>query len=181
MIMTNEELNAATEGLQFMLDGYRDKNSWEGYPRMLRDGIAAITTLRAQLAEATKLAAAGNLIALELRVTEGLVEEQRDRADRAEAALAAQIEVDAEIVQFRHDENQIMRNTWVTPKLTSLDDVADEIRNQPHDRTALERHDAKTREKALREAAETAMEHGVAYMTAHKAILALIGKEPAHE
>lgn len=64
--------------------------------------LEIITTLRAQLAEATKLAAAGNLIALELRVTEGLVDEQRTRADRAEqrvatleAALAAQIEADA--------------------------------------------------------------------------------------
>ncbi len=37
------------DGLQDMLDGYADKNAYEGFPAMLRDGLAAIEALRAAL------------------------------------------------------------------------------------------------------------------------------------
>lgn len=36
-------------GLQDMLDQYADKNAYEGFPAMLRDGLAAIEALRAAL------------------------------------------------------------------------------------------------------------------------------------
>lgn len=37
------------DGLQDMLDMYADKNAYEGFPAMLRDGLAAIEALRAAL------------------------------------------------------------------------------------------------------------------------------------
>lgn len=37
------------DSLQDMLDGYADKNAYEGFPAMLRDGLAAIEALRAAL------------------------------------------------------------------------------------------------------------------------------------
>jgi len=46
--------------------------------------------------------------------------------------------------------------------------------SQPHDRTALDRHDAKTREKALREAADEL--RGQGYGAAVRTIIALITK-----
>lgn len=49
--MDSKELDAAISGLQLMLYQYSDKNAWEGYQRYLRGGIAAITALRAQLAD----------------------------------------------------------------------------------------------------------------------------------
>ncbi len=39
------------DGLQDMLDGYADKNAYEGFPAMLRDGLAAIEALRDKLSE----------------------------------------------------------------------------------------------------------------------------------
>lgn len=141
-------------------------------PHLTQQVSTAITTLRecearlrAQLSEATKLAAAGNLIALELRVTEGLVEEQRARAERAEAALATMfgdglrtaISVIASIgygknedVDAGHEEALRAVEKYLTDWMS---------RSQPHDRTALDRHDAKTREKALQEAFYSLFKH----------------------
>lgn len=91
------------------------------------------------------------------------------RADRAEAALAAQIEVDARIaddyVAMRErqisveqakashhiDVPQIMR--WQAGKVQSRE-IATSIRTQPHDLTALDQTIADTRAKALTWAAD---------------------------
>lgn len=165
--MTDEELDALDEVYDTMMEVQRNPTgAWQA----IQDQAAAITTLRAQLAEARANEAALAEIRKTLAAPDDwhpvdavkALKRSHDRAEQrvatleaalsiANATLAAQIEVDAEIVQFRHDENEIMRNTWATPKLTSLDDVADEIRTQPHDRTALERMLADAREKALRE------------------------------
>lgn len=109
-------------------------------------------------------------------------------ADETLAALAAQIEADAKIASFRHDENEIMRATWATPILTTLEDVAEEIRAQPHSRTALDRLLADAEAKALRRAVavcdktfDDAKEADVAIgaYDCRQAILALIPKEGA--
>lgn len=72
------------------------------------------------------------------------------RADRAEAALAAQIEADAKAC------DRIAGNTKDFPAATrrAAGMCAAAIRAQPHDRRALDRMLAEAREKALREAAE---------------------------
>lgn len=42
-----DDLDAVVRGLQNMLDQYADKKAYTGFPKALRDGIAAITALRA--------------------------------------------------------------------------------------------------------------------------------------
>ena len=163
---------------------------------------AAITTLRAQLAEARaelhgpikQLSAHdhANIIAhlsLELEpngvlpnrnsLMMALVEvtnaarKDAARADRAEAALAAQIEAGAVAWVIPGDDLEdcngfIDAMAYEHGEFTRPLYVA-----KPHDRTALDRHDAKTREKALREAAEILDDEGWLGMSMHR-ILALI-------
>jgi hypothetical protein len=79
------------------------------------------------------------------------------RADRAEAALAAQIEADAEIADGFHQRAiewaKSVRGLEKHIGETDSSRIAASIRNQPNDRTALDRMLAEAREKALREAA----------------------------
>lgn len=110
----------------------------------------------------------------------------RKAQDEAEAALAAQIEVDAGIadmlvksaeaaMQLATDADHSVK-VGVASQKAMAQRISALIRSQPHDRTALDRHDAKTREKALREAAEILDEEGWLGMSKHR-ILALI-EEP---
>ena len=90
----------------------------------------AITTLRTQLAEANA------------------------RADRAEAALAAQIEADASIADYYADQDYCAMGYPEEGGIAAsgtADMIRRDIRSQPHDRTALERY----RETVLRELAKT--------------------------
>lgn len=147
--MTDEELDAPDEVYDTMMEVQRNPTgAWQA----IHDQADTITTLRAQLA----VAEACNRGLMRLN------EATQARADRAEAALAAQIEADAEIVESFNPC------------------AATAIRNQPHDRTALDRHDAKTREKALREAAKTAHECNMAGdpQASSTYILALIEVKP---
>ena len=173
--MTDEELDALDEVYDTMMEVQRNPTgAWQA----IQDQAAAITTLRAQLAEA--------------RVTERQwIEKMVDaeaRAERAEAALAAQIEVDAGIANAaaKHaaekateakalGTSDLARSWYAVQSHMML--WADAIRSQPHDRTALERHDAKTREKALREAARACDWGDIYGDNAVRVILALIEKE----
>lgn len=147
--MTDEELNA----LVFALD--HDHPDDIDY----RACSTAITTLRAQLAEA-------RAVNEEMQAAVAIAE---DYTHRAEAALAAQIEVDAGIACRKCGAS---RAAWL--KCSHIICLGgDAFGNQPHDRTALERHDAKTREKALREAVDTVTGW---HPIAAGAILALIEK-----
>ena len=69
------------------------------------------------------------------------VAELRESLTRANAATAAAYEAAAQVALLRHDENQTMRATRATPKLTGLDDVAEEIRAlaAPDQTAALDR------------------------------------------
>lgn len=165
-MFNDEELDAAIEGLQFMLDLYRDKQSWEGYPRKLRDGIAAITTLRAQLAETQR-----ELTLMTEIADEGkrLWAEQEDRADRAEAAPRRSRWMRG-IADAQDLSVMCCTDADIRARIIAVD-----IRSQSHDRTALDRHDAKTREKALRMAADEL--RGQGYGAVVRAIIALIEKK----
>lgn len=107
---------------------------------------AAITTLRTQLAEAQQ--ERDDAMAL-FHASE---KTWKAHAGRAEAALAAQIEADAGIAaaETAMPSQYNIKDQW---RSGIGDEVAAAIRAQPHDRTALDRHDAMTREKALRDAA----------------------------
>lgn len=93
----------------------------------------AIVSIRAQLAEANT------------------------RADRAEAALAAQIEVDARIADSYADQDYCAlgypEDGGIAASGTA-DMIRREIRNQPHDRTTIDQIIADTRAEALRDAAD---------------------------
>ena len=106
----------------------------------------AITTLRTQLAEVS------HMLALSKLTTEAVLA----RAERAEAALAAQIETDAGIARHRHavSEDAFQKGLGAENRHCALEaiHIADKIADQPHDRTALDRMLAEAREKALREA-----------------------------
>lgn len=153
--MTDEELDALVHTL------------WHGEVTLatVASSADAITTLRAQLADARAERDAmihpdhveGLVKLAEPMIYEALAAETA-RADRAEAALAAQIEVDAEIADLFSGCNYC-----------AVEMCATAIRAQPHDRTALDRY----REKVLLEAAQTVAWHSVAA----GAILALIEKE----
>lgn len=121
---------------------------------VIRKAAEAITALRAQLARREEM----HDCAMKERDDATLyADEQKARADRAEAALAAQIEVDAGVLDAVADN-------WscghMPPHCDCARDIeqwrfaADEIRNQPHDRTALDRIIAATRAEALRDAAD---------------------------
>jgi hypothetical protein len=93
------------------------------------------------------------------------------RADAAEAALAAQIEVDAAIARGHGTE-------WTHDKETPPGEaIAWCIRNQPHDRIALERLIAKAEADALRKAAAVVEAYDRQDGGAAKAILAEIKGE----
>ena len=139
--------------------------------------IRAITALRAQLAEVQRELDVANAC------NRGLVrlnEATEARADRAEAALAAQIEVDAGIADDFHRRaiEWAEKVKWFEKHIDETDSsrIAAAIRNQPragaaehgsYDRTALDRMLTEAREQALREAIE-------AYPKGVGAILALI-------
>ena len=186
--MTDEEFAAAQAGLQFMLDCYADKQAWEGYPRKIRDGIAAITTLRAQLAEARVERDAmippdhvdGLIKLAEPMIYEALAAETA-RADRAEAALAAQIEADAGVAE-NYDET--------CPAFNWPSRIAGRIRAQPHSRTALQAAIRAAKVEAWKKAPNAGQcgnghdcpdgQHGgccAEWVVSHEAILALIERE----
>ena len=154
----------------------------------------AITTLRAQLAEAHK-------DGFQLAAWQCLFEDGKTgivcddwgnqycamqrRADRAEAALAAPevMHEDAPAAIIGEIGNQIhnlgcelQNDEDVSLRLSDLAcRLWDAAKLFPTEPTALDRHDAKTREKALREAADEL--RGQGYGAAVRAILALI-EEP---
>ena len=111
--------------------------------------------------------------------------------NRAEAALAAQIEADARIADCYADQDYCAlgypEDGGIAASGTA-DMIRREIRNQPHDRTALDRIIAATRAEALRDAAKKATsflvgdpQNGIALRNpmafeVSDAILAMIGK-----
>lgn len=177
---TEEELDAlvkramdlAIERLQ-KLHAHAGRTAWDQV--ICEELSEPFTTLRAQLAEARadrdewkKAATARHPNPADHRYWEGRYRDEKDRADRAEAALAAQIEVDAGIewVWYGQDENgktHVSLGRWQRHPCQlryKLAEIQPTEHDKPHDRTALERHDAKTREKTLREAAEILDEEG---------------------
>lgn len=177
------ELDALENNLA--VRGKQDREMSNHYVhRMEVDRVAAksaITTLRAQLAEAHK--DGSQLAAWQCLFDDGKTGIVCDdwgnqycamqrRADRAEAALAAQIEVDAGIAGCY--DLSIMSSTEADARAQA---IARHIRNQPHDRTALDRMLVEAREKALREAADEL--RGQGYGNAVRTILALIEKPNA--
>lgn len=124
-----------------------------------------ITTLRAQLAEAL---AERDVWEIDAKRNHQAAEIEFARAEQAEAALAAQIEADAGIADS-HDYG-FMSMTDADMRAVT---IAHAIRNQPHDRTALDRY----REKVLREAAQACDWGDIYGGNAVRAILALIEKE----
>jgi len=154
--MTNEELDALETRamivdpllevdydtqLDVERDPYGAREAIETALYLIRDQATAITTLRAQLAEARAEFAMARTDADELRMS----------LRRAEAALAAQIEVDAGIVTAMKgngwDENPAV-HPYDKGYIAACDAAISRIRAQPQDRTALDHY----REKALRDA-----------------------------
>lgn len=111
------------------------------------------------------------------------------RADRAEAALAAQIEADAGIADLCERQNGPLSLKDQDPYVQGLSSagqaIAAAIRAQPHDRTALDRmlaeHEVRlreAREKALRDAAAVCDKNEqVSGWVSRDAILALSEKD----
>ncbi len=100
----------------------------------------AITTLRTQLAE-MKAELARRVDMHECAMAERddatlYSEEQKARAERAEAALAAQIEADAVLAEKRYDRCE---RDNVGPCYLRKCAIGAVIRYQPHDRSALDR------------------------------------------
>lgn len=133
-----------------------------------------ITTLRAQLAEArTELVRRVDMHECAMAERDDATlysDEQKARADHAEASLAAQIEADAGIC----DKHSYSNNQYVSMRMI---DAAREIRNQPHDRTALDRLLADAEANALRRAAKACDWGDIYGENAVNCILALIPKE----
>lgn len=161
--MTDEELDALVVCLRELAMYYE----------VATEAESAITTLRAQLAEAR---AERDVWEIDAKRNHQAAEIEFARAEQAEASLAAQIEVDAEIA-LSHCY-AIMSATDADARATMIHCA---IRNQPHDRTALDRMLAEAREKALREAAaickadfDCKKSLGVGVEPQHEAILALI-------
>ena len=158
--MTDEELDALVKRLDDMSDLSRDHAAGLldlGHKVAVNQAITAITTLRAQL-EVTQ-----DKLEIERALTDGAHRRAREaekeahdcgaereawkaRADRAEAALAAQIEADAEICTYIIDNYDCMKADketyqpmWVQKVAKGMVSLArQDIRNQPHDRTALQ-------------------------------------------
>jgi len=180
--MTNEELNALVQELlgKQVCTGFEQTEPYTidcvyGPDPVCQHAAATITTLRAQLAEAQKAE----------RQTYKDCVDANTRADRAEAALAAQIEADAEICTYIIQNYECMKADketyhpmWVQKVAKGMVSLArQDIRNQPHDRTALDRMLAEARAQALREAAAAIAHCGM--RDADDAILALIEKPDA--
>lgn len=143
---TDEELDALVKRLTWAAGIDQAE-----YPfPMCNEAADAITALRAQLARREEM----HECAMEERDDATIyADEQKARADRAEAERAAQIEADAGLVRKfakgHFAEGMILERA-------ALNRVAALISRQPHDRTALDRIIAATRANALRDAATKA-------------------------
>lgn len=159
--MTDTELDALDEVYDTMMEVQRNPTgAWQA----IQDQADAITTLRAQLAEAQKERNA--VVATLVEISRWWAKEET-RADRAEqrvatleAALAAQIEADAGMIErivteARQEVGSIKLSKVDAAVVEMLSGIAKAIRNQPHDRTALDRY----REKVLREAYDSLFKH----------------------
>lgn len=117
-------------------------DDWDEHENVMA-GVVAITTLRAQLAEAradlTFMTENRNKWQDSATQRWFRLEEANARADRAEAERAAQIEVDADIAL-----------TYPVPIgcTKAAIEIASQITHQPHDRTALDRMLADARVKS---------------------------------
>lgn len=132
--------------------------------------LEIITTLRAQLAEADALieAQAKDHASNNIRLAETSY-----RAERAEAALAAQNEVGPVAWVIPGDDNEDCNGFIDAMAYEDGEFTRPLYAAQPHDRTALDRY----REKVLREAADEL--RGQGYGNAVRIILALIEKPNA--
>lgn len=170
---TDEELDALVARLK-QLEGRMSFQSQNiAGASACRLAADAITTLRARLAEVKaekeKLGRELNLARygepdFAWQTHKEALAEANARADRAEAALAAQIEADAGIadmlvksadaaMQLATDDEHSVK-VGVASQKAMAQRISAFIRNQPHDRTALDRLLAEAREQALREAGE---------------------------
>ena len=135
---TDEELDALVQRLK-QLEGrmsFQSQNITGA--RTCRLSADAITALRTQLARREEM----HDCAMKERDDATIyADEQKARADRAEAALAAQIEVDARIADCYADQDYCAlgypEDGGIAASGTA-DMIRREIRNQPHDRTALD-------------------------------------------
>ena len=140
---TNEELDALVQRLK-QLEGRMSFQSQNiAGARTCRLAADAITTLRTQLAEMKVdrdewFEGWGAMHVAAMREAQR-ADQNAIRADRAEAALAAQIEADAGIV-VSYGEGS---SRPVCKR--DCNALATAIRNQPHDRTALDRMLAEAR------------------------------------
>lgn len=175
---TDEELDALVVWLEELPCCHDGPHETSARCKSCEKTVAdAITTLRTQLAEAKadkeKLGRELNLARygqpdFSWQVHKEALAEANARADRAEAALAAQIEVDAMLAEKRYDRCE---RDNVGPCYLRKCAIGAVIRYQPHDRTALDRMLAEAREQALRDAADEMEDE-----RAKQAILALIEK-----
>lgn len=194
--MTDEELDALDEVYDTMMEVQRNPTgAWQA----IQDQAVAITTLRAQLAEArVELVRRVDMHECAMKERDDTTlyaDELKARADRAEqrvatleAALAAPevMHEDAPAAIVGEIGNQIhnlgcelQNDEDVSLRLSDLACRCwDAAKLFPTDRTALDRVIAETREKALREAAEILDDEGWLGMSKHR-ILALIEKEKA--
>lgn len=159
--MTDAELDALVKrlGNVSLQTGFPSRTTIDS--DVIREAADAITTLRAQLADALE-------INEELHATAAIAE---DYAHRAEAERAAQIEeigfarLLVDTGWSEHDGDNFTYHRSVVLKLLG---ILDKVLS--HDRTALDRY----RETVLREAADELKGQG--YNTAVRQILALIEK-----
>jgi len=177
---TDEELDALVERAAAAIDRVKPSGILSNNAKLsaalfaLYDLLPAITTRLAEAQEELSRRVDMHECAMAERDDATLYGvEQKARADRAEAALAAQIEVDSDVAEA---ERKIWDRGYNTSSAgfyvcRSLANVRDAIRAQPHDRTALDRMLAEAREQALRDAADEMEDE-----RAKQAILALIEK-----
>ena len=180
---TDEELDALVERAADAIDRVKPAGILSNNAKLsvalfaLYDLLPAITALRTQLADVqAELSRRVDMHECAMAERDDATlygVEQKARADRAEAALAAQIEVDSDVAEA---ERKIWDRGYNTSSAgfyvcRSLANVRDAIRAQPHDRTALDRMLAEAREQALRDAADEMEDE-----RAKQAILALIEK-----
>lgn len=164
--MTNEELDALVQELlgKQVCTGFEQTEPYTidcvyGPDPVCQHAAATITTLRecearlrAQLAEAQKAE----------RQTYKDCVDANTRADRAEAALAAQIEADAALCDDSMKALQVI--DAANGEILVAHALCLRIRNQPRDRTALDRMLAEAREKALREAVRSLRRRKAVYL-----------------